>query len=185
MGECGGGLIAYEIAQQLRAAGQTLALLLLMDTPRADVFWAFRQRVLDPLEKNYYVQRWSFHREQLHRLKGINKLGYLLQKGSGIFRELPQIKESLAGREPGGEVEYVQRSYSRAIYGYRPAPYPGKMTLLVNEEYHGKRPDLGWRDCVTGGVEIHKLPGNHTSYIRDHVQVTAKQIRACLERIDK
>jgi hypothetical protein len=57
------------------------------------------------------------------------------------------------------------------------------MTLLVHKEPErdGDDPTLGWRGLVGGSIEVHALPGNHTTYIRDHVHVAATQIRASLE----
>ena len=59
------------------------------------------------------------------------------------------------------------------------------MTLLVNEELYQSSPNLGWEDTVTGGIEIHELPGNHNSYIRDNVQIMAKKLKECLEKAEK
>jgi hypothetical protein len=81
-------------------------------------------------------------------------------------------------------IEHVQRSYSRAIYAYRPKVYPGRMTLLVHDEYRGEdeRATLGWKGFVAGGIELHVLPGSHLTYIRDHVEVAAARVRDCIER---
>jgi len=80
-----------------------------------------------------------------------------LTEGEQVFLELPQIQQSLAGREPGKELEYIQRSYSRAIYRYD-RPYDGKMTLLVNEELYQSSPNLGWEDTVTGESKSMNFP---------------------------
>ena len=54
--------------------------------------------------------------------------------------------------------------------------------LLVNEKFHQRDdPSLGWETLGRGGVHIHKVPGNHDSYLREFVQVTAEELRACLE----
>ena len=82
------------------------------------------------------------------------------------------------------DVEYVQRSYTRTIYSYRPKPYFGKVTLLINEETYQSSPNLGWEGLLKGEIEVHKLPGDHTSYIRDHVRVAAQKIRECLEKAE-
>ena len=39
---------------------------------------------------------------------------------------------------------------------------------------------MGWDQLALGGLEIHKLPGDHDSYIREHVQSAAKELRECL-----
>lgn len=168
LGDCAGGVIAYEIAQQLRAQAQAIALLLLMDTPRPGGAFEVQRRSL-----HSYVVGLRYHREQLRALRGKEKLGYLLERGRRRWLEL----RTFVGLRP------VQRSYSRAISRYRPRPYAGKMTLLVNDElYRRSHPHLGWSDFVTEGIEVHKVPGDHTSYIRGHIDVTAMTIHECLEK---
>lgn len=168
LGDCAGGVVAYEIARQLRAQGQPLALLLLMDTPRPGGAFAVPRRSL-----RSYVASLGYHREQLGELRGRAKLDYVLERGRRRWLEL----RNFAGLAP------VQRSYSRAIRRYRPGPYPGKMILLVNDElYRRSLPHLGWDGLVAEGVEVHKVPGDHMSYIRGHIDVTATTIRECLEK---
>lgn len=170
VGECGGGVIAYEIAQQLRAEGQELALLVLMDTPRPDDF-------SEPRAHFFHITRWSHHRERLRRLRGKDKLGYLVRAGGWMLHTM--------GRAPAGHVRDIQRTYARAIYGYRPKPYLGKLTLLVNEEVARISPSLGWAQLVPGGIEVRRVPGNHISYIRGNVQATARTLRECLEQAER
>jgi hypothetical protein len=38
-----------------------------------------------------------------------------------------------------------------------------------------------WRDLAGGGLDIHHVPGDHFTHLRDHVQATAARIDACLE----
>lgn len=170
VGECVGGVIAYEIAQQLRTEGRELALLVLMDTPRPDDFPEPRAHFLR-------LTRWSHHRERLRRLSAKDKLGYLVRAGWWKLRTL--------GRAPAGDVRDIQRTYARAIYGYRPKPYLGKLTLLVNEEVARISPNLGWAGLVSGGIEVRRVPGDHISYIRGNVQTTARTLRECLEQAQR
>ena len=164
LGECGGGLIAYEIAQQLRNQGQELASLILMDTPRPDAAMDFSKRI------RFFRGHIRFF---LDRLRG---------KGSSALAELPRFQQSLMNEARSRDVEYVRRSYTRTLYSYRPKPYFGKVTLLINEETYQSSPNLGWEDLIKGGFEVHKLPGDHTSYIRDHVDIAAQKVRECLEK---
>jgi aspartate racemase len=88
------------------------------------------------------------------------------------------------GRARADAVGDIQRTYVRAIYGYRPKPYCGKLTLLVNEEVSRISPSLGWAELAAGGIEIRRVPGNHVSYIRGSVRATARTLRACLEQAE-
>lgn len=177
-GECGGGIIAYEIAQQLHKQGQEIALLVLIDTPRPGTSLEIRKRI----EDHYYVSKLSCHWEQLRKLQGKEKLTYLVAKTRKALWQLPRI---LVDAHPPRKIEDIRRSYTRAIYRYRPEPYPGKMTLLINEEEYANNPSLGWKGLIGGGIEVHKLPGNHNSYIRENVRVAANKLKECLERADQ
>ena len=169
LGDCAGGVIAYEIAQQLRAQGHAIALLLLMDARRPDASRKTPRRSVGS-----YVTGLRYHREQLGRLKGRAKLGYLRQRASRLLLE---VQESL-GRNS------VQRSHSRAIRRYHPRPYGGGMTLLVSEELD--RASLGrrWEELVAGALDIHGIPGDHHSYIRGNVRILAEKIREYLEKAE-
>jgi hypothetical protein len=71
-------------------------------------------------------------------------------------------------------------NYYKTLIRYRPKPYAGAVTLLINEALYRCDMSLGWQDYVLGGLEIHVLRGNHLTYIREHVQSTAERLRACL-----
>ena len=65
---------------------------------------------------------------------------------------------------------------------YRPSPYAGKLTLLVNEETYAHRPNLGWHDLVQGQLEIHVVPGDHLTRLTQHGKVMAEQLQAVIDR---
>lgn len=186
VGECGAGLVAYEIARQLQAQGQIVAALILLDTPRPTATTPLRKQAqffLEGLADNYYVQRWRHHREQWSNIRGKAKITYLLKKGRETVRELPDVQKSFSHEASARQIYFTKRGYSRAIYRYQPKPYSGKLTLLVNEESHRAKLHLGWQSLVAGKLEVHKTPGNHFTYLREHVQATAATIRECLKEI--
>ncbi len=72
--------------------------------------------------------------------------------------------------------------------------YPGQITLFrVSEVYHDelgmlsevpKDKTWGWSRLSTKPVDIHLVPGNHTTMMTEpHVQVLAKQLKACIEQV--
>jgi len=187
LGECGGGIIAYEIAQQLQSRGQRVASLILMDTPRPQASMDINKRIryfFTFFPGNYYVEALRYHRERLRALQGKDKLSYFLNKVSRAFTDAPGILKALVSKAPNRYIEYVQRSYTRAIYRYRPKPYYGNITLLVNDAAKQSSPQLGWEDLIKGEIEFYTLPGDHTSYIRDNVRITAEKIKECLEKAE-
>src|SRR5437867_334069 len=59
VGECFGGVAAHEVARQLQAEGERIALLALMDTqrPTKRIYLGYRiRRLFEPVLDNYYIQ---------------------------------------------------------------------------------------------------------------------------------
>ncbi|MGH7847469.1 MAG: hypothetical protein ACREQW_20175, partial [Candidatus Binatia bacterium] len=79
------------------------------------------------------------------------------------------------------EARKIQKGYVDALRYYRPRPYHGRVTMLVNEELYRRDPTLGWSKLALGGLDIHMLPGDHWTYIRAHVRAAAGELRKCLE----
>jgi len=215
IGECGGGEVAYETARQLRERGEKIALLALLDAdgavPLGRYVWhrcigrvLYRiDRVTESWAWNYYRTRAWVHLAEIQRLKGtqrLNKFLGLTQKGVSAVSDVleSQMKLQLQqgntngsnpGRKSSNGVARNDRSYWLATrLRYRPRPYDGRVTLLVNEEWHEwhKRrdsdPTLGWGGLAAAGVEVHTIPGNHHTYITDNIEILVKRLKECLAK---
>ncbi len=192
-GECGGGSVAYEMAQQLQAQGQEVGLLVLMDSPRPTkaAYLTYRARRFFPvLSSKWYaefVERIVFHWRELRQLERRNRLVYIADKVGKALRmvahgmHLTDLPEPERRRQMNRHVQIVRASYGRCLLRYRPQPYRGRIHMLVSEEFYGRNPTLGWQRLVLGGIDVHRVPGNHLTYIREHVRAAAMQLRACLD----
>jgi len=76
----------------------------------------------------------------------------------------------------------------KVLLNYVPQVYPGKVTLFRASEtvfLSNDGPDndqLGWDRVAAGGLEIHKVPGNHNTLLAEpHVQVLAPKLKTCIE----
>jgi len=201
VGNCIGGVVAYEIARQLKAQGQKIACLAMMDTHRPSISIDLRYRArrgIDCLRSiiagslgNYRAVRIAFHWKQISEQSWKDKLSYLYGKTDSILIGIRQILfSSTASSGPGNaaamrRMESIQRGYGRTLYRYRPRPYEGRVSLVVNEEAYRNDPTLGWADLVLGGIEVYQARGDHETYIRDHVQAVAGQLRECLEKAQR
>jgi amino acid adenylation domain-containing protein len=199
VGECFGGVVAHEVARQLQDQKERIALLALMDTQRP-TRQMYLQHLIHPWVKpvlgNYYVQRIPFHWKTLCQLDHREKIPFLFDKLGNAFvpsPSLPRPQESVRSRakaivELNTDRRMVKRidrrreRYRRALRRHNPKPYGGGIQILVNEKFYRRNPTLGWDQLALGGLEIHKLPGDHDSYIREHVQAAAKKLRECLEK---
>jgi thioesterase domain-containing protein len=203
IGNCIGGVLAYEMACQLQAQGQKVALLLLMDTERPTILRYLRyraERMARPIlawgqstyhgvSDSYYVRRIAFHWNQIRHLDRRDKLAYLFTRAGSAVLELPRILPQTrhSDRESDfavpDQMQKVQESYIKTLRRYRPRPYSGRITLLINEKSYSQNPTMGWSNhLIAGGIEISIARGDHWTYIREHVQAVAKQLRECLEK---
>ncbi|MCU1283443.1 MAG: hypothetical protein JWM53_6989 [bacterium] len=156
-GECVGGVVAFEMARQLTAVGESVALLLLIDS------WC-------------PTSRGVLH----HKLLG--QPIDLLKLGIGFLLDLPRRTAA----EPWW-MELRRRAlapaqakrYIRACMRYRPRHYAGRIALLASDANLRRGIADGWRR-VCAGVTVHRVPGNHQSYARQHAAATAEQLRMCI-----
>jgi thioesterase domain-containing protein len=179
-----GGIVAFEMAQQFRAAGQEVALLALFDTPTP---WAFRPNALP--------KRLAGHLSNLRRFG----FSYVEKK---VGRRLKRLKRALRVNGPVAapasatlaDTDRLRQLLSTTADRYSLRTYPGRATLFVLAERDGMSDslfdpalgevdrELGWGRVVAGGVEVHEMAGEHTSILREpNVQILAGKLTSCLE----
>ncbi|MEM7583274.1 MAG: condensation domain-containing protein [Acidobacteriota bacterium] len=178
-----GGLVAFEMAQQLRRAGESTRLLAMLDAAAGAPAWA------------HLPDRDPHPAERLARLLG-GALPVPLAELEGMEdgRELVAFlieKARAAGTLPADFDEaQAQRYYatleahSRAHRSYRPAPYAGRIELFRAESGLGtvlEDPTLGWGSVAADGVGIHHIPGDHHGFLAPpHVSALADRLRRLL-----
>lgn len=193
-GECFGGIVAYEMARQLLAQEQEVALLALLDTPRptpvGHALFATRRlfRFITDSWRENVGERIKFHWKTLKRIEPSRRPSYFLDKlGKAVVviadqLHIRKMRDPDGARRRSERVRRVRFEYPRRLQQYKPRPYRGRLTLLVNESVSRKRPDRGWAELVGGQVEIHRIPGDHFSYIREHAGEAAAELKRCLEQ---
>ena len=167
-GSCMGGMVAFEIAQRLRASGEEVALLLLLDSPFPT--WP---RML----RNHAVNIW---RDTLPPANGRpsglrGAVVGLRDRARVLFR--PTDEQRIGLRKTA-----IGHRYLRRMLRYRPRPYAGKLTLVACAESDVEDPTRVWRDVAAGELEVLQVPGDHFTHLRDHVATTAACLDDCLRR---
>ena len=167
-GSCVGGVVAFEVAQQLRAQGETIGSLILIDSRFPGRSWLlrfllgefWRSEVL-PLARSYRRGAAEFR-------------AALKEKITMLINPSPE-------QRVGRKKVQIGWKYLRRTLHYAPQPYPGPITLIVCEAQ--KIADLTrvWRDVAAGGLDIHEVPGDHFTHLRAYAAVTAARLDACLE----
>jgi amino acid adenylation domain-containing protein len=172
-GFCIGGVIAFEMAQQLVAQGEQVALLALFDT-FAPFPLSLRSRI-------------SLHFGYFLRLKPQEKLTYLLTRLGRRIKLLTKTTQKI----PARLYRNIQRFYpsinSQKVNPYTPQVYPGRVTLFRASNqlpitYH--LPDLGWGKLAREGVEVHDILGAHTDIVlkEPSVSILAEELQACIDK---
>ena len=194
-----GGVIAFEMAQELKRQGQAVALLALFDAmPRSvgtgkvdDGALAFlvAREIAANSGKSLPV---SF--EGLQKLEAEAQVGYLLEQLK-LANVLPQEMElSSFARILKGI-----RTRNEHLERYEPRVYPGRITLFRGSEIDSDfikaqnaldwneidafDPTNGWSRLSTEPIEVHEVPGHHYTIVRTpNVEVLARKLGACLDR---
>jgi acyl-CoA synthetase (AMP-forming)/AMP-acid ligase II/thioesterase domain-containing protein/NAD(P)-dependent dehydrogenase (short-subunit alcohol dehydrogenase family)/acyl carrier protein len=206
-GECVGGILGVEIARCLQDQGEQVALLVLLDSgvPQQGTYLRYRIR---KAFKNL-SRRAEHHRQRFFQFgfwkKSLyywNQITHKVRKDTLIQEPSPKI-DSLEAEQAKilrTRLRYdPQEKEHRAalLFRHQVRPYPGRVTLLINEARYHERydqkagpewtnhrypqdPSLGWQHIAAEGVEIHVIPGNHDTYIREEVQSAAQVLDACL-----
>ncbi|MBW4669172.1 MAG: amino acid adenylation domain-containing protein [Cyanomargarita calcarea GSE-NOS-MK-12-04C] len=185
-----GGLVAYEIAQQLYKQGEQVDLLVLFDTPVPGV------ELRLPL-----LQRVPIHLKKLFQ-QGPSYFGKKIKGWLPWLTLMLKNKLKIASGKPIEDIEallphdIVRLANHEARDKYVIQPYPGKLTILgvsgdmreSDDGYPGigykLDPNYGWTDnLVKGGFSVQIVPGNHVSMLTEpHVQVLAEKLKLCLEQ---
>jgi amino acid adenylation domain-containing protein len=163
-GSCVGGVVALEMAQQLRRAGQEVRTLVLIDS---------------------FIPRWSrlMRREVVSFWSNRLRPDIERARSHGLLQFARDWRRRVANPSPAEQIAYrqirIMRSYLARLTAYRPQPYPGHVMLLRAEDTSVEEAKR-WRSLVTGRFDMRDIPGDHFSHLRDHAKATATILEECL-----
>ncbi len=163
-GRCFGGIIALEMAQQLRKLGKKVGLLAILDTqavPNVD---------LETENRDQLVKR----TKQVHHQKN-GKKELDLETDSHLVADLIGTSDPL--------LKAIMRKHQTARKKYRPKPWNGDLVLFRNgDESPIPEGQVIWEQLTLGKFEVHLVPGEHrTILLEPHVQTLAKKLRDSLD----
>jgi len=168
-GQSFGGYVAYEIAQQLAATGEEVALLALFDSYGPQILWN-----QTPVR---VARRTLAHLQAARRMHSGARLPYLLARARGVRKKLSrriwQTRYKLyhqRGQHLPDDLREIGMTHFLAISRYLPRPYPGRLTLFSAAEqsiaaFNDRA--IGWNGMAAGGIEVHVTPGNHNSILEE------------------
>lgn len=154
-GYCLGGIVAYEIAFQMRAAGHEVPVLFLVDAPADPLF--------------YQSPRWNDEQPT----PPIERVMHFVKRGAqlGLRETLAKARQRLVDRltrKPKTQFEIIQDVVLAAASRYQAKKYEGKVVLLLAadrvHDFHSEWQTLGLSDLQT-----HYLKGRHLDMLEQSV----------------
>jgi len=179
-----GGLISFEMAQQLHRQGHDVPLIAMIDCGQPIFRKDFARVLFSPkILRTYFLRlgelltdaesRATFRsriRNELWRLfflKGRGAAGL-----NGDFRSLPRTETML------------QAANINAAVSYKPTAFAGRLSVFrVQERTVVDKFDryLGWGGLADDGVDVYDVPGNHVSATEEpHVRVLTEKFRLAI-----
>ncbi len=184
-GHCNGGLVALELANQLRAEGEEVALLVLVDTPsyNAGFFAQQARRVLEGVDAACGSGFFGGFLEIQHALWKFRRFRRKLRTRS-LSEHLSRL-DGFAARRRRTEAQPhapLRAHYRRVMNTYLPKPYAGRITCMVASEGNrvGSSHPGAWRN-IADDVEVRTIAEGHFAGITTHVENLAAELRACLD----
>jgi len=177
-----GGVVAYEMSQQLHARGIPVALTILVDSPAPGAMPGKTADFADILD--YLLgDELEFDVEELRELPAEEQLDYVFEEAKHVNR-IDILPPAL-----GIPMFRTWMAHQDALHKYRPQPYPGRVIFYRPTELaklNVLNMHLPWIDLVRGGIEIHQVPGNHiTMNAEPNVRVMADHLKRALRNLYK
>ena len=179
LGYSAGGVIAFEMAQQLRKTGHDIALLAMIDTLTPEAATSKPA----PLKKLWLMRKWSLefavqkfkerNSDTTHETNHALSLEKL-SRGEWLTPELV---------EP-----YLFHHVVTVQANYKPAPYYGPMVLYkalnASTQYLNAGKCMGWNEHIDEHIKIISIPGTHNSMMEEPgLSVLSLALKAELDRI--
>jgi amino acid adenylation domain-containing protein len=154
-GLCLGGILAYEIAFQLQAAGREVSLLVLLDPPNPSDVKSWASPTLKVSYLRYIMKRAAHLGPRLSFI-------YLRER---LLKYLPR---SIRPNSVRTKMNVGQEMIEAAAFGYQPKKYEGKVLLLLAS----KRPSYvnllpGWQEVIPHNLHAQYVDGYHRDLIKE------------------
>ncbi|MFA5884653.1 MAG: AMP-binding protein [Acidimicrobiia bacterium] len=164
-----GGIVCFEMARQLHALDETVALVAIADAVSPEI-----------LRARHRARRTAKYRlRKVFSRKGPAMIAYRVRHPLGA--ETPQPRELL----PGTDVVADMNAAAARERAYRPGPAVSPVAILATRPYltWTGDPSLGWAPLLGEGWVGIEVPGDHDTMIGEpHVHVLAARLAEVLGR---
>jgi amino acid adenylation domain-containing protein len=187
-GECIGGLVAFEMAQQLKQAHEDVTLLLI-DTWRPSTRGTLHYYGLERPAAELRASIGEFRAYADGRMREAARAGLVR-----LLRCLPEfafeflrliaatLSRTFAPERPRADADPdADFDYVRQAMAYRPEPYAGDAVFLASTGNRDQGIVEPWRYLVNAELRVIVVPGDHASYLRERVVTTAQAVHAVFD----
>ncbi|MEH2337088.1 amino acid adenylation domain-containing protein [Nostoc sp.] len=170
-----GGLVAFEMAQQLSQQGEQIALLALLDTSppvlmiKEPIDYAF-------LLVEFFKEHLDLCLEELRQFEPEEQINYVLEQAKQKNIVLEGFDFDLAPL-----ILKISQINAQAIQNYKAQHYSGSIVLFKASETDADF-EFGWSELVEH-IETVVVPGNHLSMVKTpHVQTLVQKFQHFIEQ---
>jgi hypothetical protein len=198
-------VVAYELAQQIEASGDSVEMLLIIDATAEDKGLRVIRRLTeacgallrwDDRAKVDHFGLWTLWRGRLARWSGLGlaaqarvvfrRIGNRFVRVINRLRPRPQqaANQSVGPAKSGTPSERepdVPSAFQWASARYRPRPYQGPVALLLSDDVVRHPKNVSEWQELAPKVTVHPLLGSHLECITEHVDSLAQTIESCLQ----
>ncbi|SHH12269.1 amino acid adenylation domain-containing protein [Flavobacterium micromati] len=164
-----GGIVAFEMARQLRQKGQVVSIIAALDTYLdSSYFYASYSQKKIIRYKDITRRRLTFLKEILTSWKALKlrsnaKREYILKKYFG-FKDIMTEQEAVAFTKYIETSAMVNKIVDR--YHLIPQDFEVELFRAKDDQNYNSDPDhLGWKKAALKGVNIHFIPGDHLNIV--------------------
>jgi thioesterase domain-containing protein/acyl carrier protein len=173
-----GGFLAYETAQQLAAAGETVSMLAIYDA------FTSTGRIFRPRWERLIIHAWLLATRPGHLRHLYNRLRRFHHRKRAAANAKPAAS-SASSLERHGEAVWL--ADNQAAANYQPRRYSGSIVLFrptersVDSPFYRMDESNGWGALASGGVRVVNVRGTHTTMLyADHAPMAAAGLRPYL-----
>jgi thioesterase domain-containing protein len=181
-GYCNGGLVAYETARLLTAAGRRVERLVLIatdaDTRFRPLHWpitaAARLMGLGPAGAVEQFGRLRYFADRMRELDVRRQVLFVTRSAARVAGQVARrLRRALpASATPAGRPRPLFERYYDACLGYVPGAWPGHVVVFWPEGERPARsgdPSYGWASLVER-VDTFRIPGDHDEIVTRHIE---------------
>jgi amino acid adenylation domain-containing protein len=201
-GHCFGGLVAFEMSQQLLRQGESVALLVIMDVPARRP--GSEQDIPGADDTTWLIKLAGVMKESSGTDLGISETALRELDATAQLHYFNERMQAAGFLPPGADVAKVRgllrvfASNSTARYApqdLQPVPIVLFRAADFHPDYDFSAADdpgrtmaassLGWSTYASGDVAVHLVPGNHITMMSEpHAAELARKLALCLATLD-